>query len=141
MSNTYRIGFVVALLFFTAAFFATAQDVTVHQPVDSVEVLHGYFLAATGWLGPLELCFAWYANIPFIYCAFKLACGRSPGRRRAWFATGLALSVFVPQLIWGFELGKLYVHYFYGPAVWLWLGSFAVILGTVYISRQAEHSH
>jgi hypothetical protein len=131
----YRVTFLSALSLWVAALFATAQDVTLHKPTDSVAIVHGYFLAKIGWLGPLEVCFAWYANLPFFYCEFKLACAQSPGLGWAWFATGLALSVFLPQTIFDFELGKVYAHYWRGPAVWLWFASFAVVLGTVYISR------
>ena len=131
-SFIYRLSFLMTASLFTAAFFADAHDVTFHDGDQFNTVIHGYFLAGTGWLGPLELCFAWYANVPFLFCAFRLAIGRSPGRRWAWIATGLALSVFVPQLIWDFEHNRILVHYFYGPAVWLWFISFPIILGTVY---------
>jgi hypothetical protein len=52
-----------------------------------------------GWLGPLELCFAWFANVPLIIFVVKMLRGKSPNQPVAVIATCLALSVLLPQRI------------------------------------------
>ncbi len=38
----------------------------------------GWRFASLGWLGPLELCFAWFANVQLIICVVKMLRGKSP---------------------------------------------------------------
>jgi hypothetical protein len=129
--NVYRLCFVVAFVPFLLAFFATANDDTVgHSNV----LIRGYQLASLGILGPLELCFAWYANIPLVHCGCKMICGKPPIRSLAWLAAALALTAFAPQFIVDFEVtGQLRTHWYYGPAVWLWFSTFLMVLMGAYM--------
>ena len=129
----YRIASIAALTLFTAALFLPVTAVAYKHP-ENTQILQGYFLATSGWLGPLTFCVAWYANIPFIRCVYRLARGQAPSENWAWAGAFLALSVFVPQYFWDLDGGTTsHIQYLYGPAIWLWLGGFAVILAAVYL--------
>jgi hypothetical protein len=129
--NFYRICFVVALVPFVLAFIAPVHDYTVGR---SNVLIPGFMLAKYGILGPLEFCFAWYANIPLMHCGWKMICGEPPVRLLAWIAAVLALSAFAPQFIAEFETtGKFVAHWFYGAAVWLWCSTFLVVLIVAYM--------
>ena len=127
--NKCRIAGLIVICLFTAALFLPAHQSTsagsiLHQ---SDDVVPGWRLASLGWLGPLELCFAWFANLPLIICVVKMLRGKSPKPPTAVITACLALSVLLPQRIWqpadGWHTG-----HFHGPAIWLWLSCFTVIL-------------
>jgi hypothetical protein len=115
-----------------------------HQSTSAGSILHhsddvvpGWRLASLGWLGPLELCFAWFANIPLIICVVKMLRGSSPKQLTAVITSCLALSVLLPQLIWqpadGWHTGHLY-----GAAVWLWLAAFGVVVLASMLSESRD---
>jgi hypothetical protein len=138
--NVYRYWFGAVSILFIVALFAPSQDITLHAfpGVDSVEIVHGYFWAAIGWLGPLQLRFAWFANIPLAACAMKMAGGYAPRRRWALCAAGLSLTVFLPGIILDVGRGGHFFAYARGPAVWLWLSTFAVTLVAAFIRPEEE---
>lgn len=100
----------------------------------------GYELAAFGFLGPFELCFAWYANIPLLLCAIRMARGLPPKRSVAWVGAIVALTALAPHFIFDFEVdGKWHID---GPAIWLWLGSFAVTIAAALLApSRDEEAH
>lgn len=128
---SYRTASLPALTLFVAALYAPVTSVSFKHP-EHTEVLRGYFIAASGWLGPLSLSVAWYANIPFVRCAYQLAQGRAPSETWAWAGLFLALSTFIPQVAWDSD-GFSHFAFLYGLAVWLWLASFVVVLVAVYL--------
>jgi hypothetical protein len=135
--NIYRLLVVVDLVPFIVAFFAPAHDYTVGH---SNGLIHGFELAGLGFLGPFERCFAWYANIPFIYCGWKMICGEPPPKLPAWIAMALALTAFAPQYIFDFEVtGKSIIHWYYGPAVWLWVSCFPVVVIAAHTEPVLRH--
>ena len=79
----------------------------------------GYLMLLIGWLGPLQLQVAWYAN-PLILVAIVR---RLTSRGRGWWGL-CALLVAIPSLLWvnatadtpGYVCGHLAGFY-------LWLGS------------------
>ena len=141
MANKLQVVVLCGAAAYTAALFAPGYQVTeggqiLHRTVD---LIPGWRLALLGWIGPLECCFAWFANIPLAFCAFKLTQGKLPGRFTAVLTACLALSALLPQLIFQPADGW-HVGYVRGPAVWLWLLSIAVILaGPILVSRSAPN--
>jgi len=126
--NRCRIAGLIVICLFTAALFlpghqSTSAGSILHQ---SDDVVTGWRLASLGWLGPLELCFAWFANLPLIICVVKILRGKSPRPPTAVITACLGLSVLLPQRIWqpadGWHTGHLY-----GTAVWPWLAGFGVV--------------
>jgi hypothetical protein len=136
-----RVCFAAALILYAAALFAPFQDITLNvgQP-DVVETVHGYFLAAFGWLGPLELRFAWFANVPLVACAMRMVRGLTPWRRWAFCAACLALTVLLPAFIPDVGQGGHHIGYIRGPSIWLWLSPFAIVLVAAYIGQEDELS-
>jgi hypothetical protein len=104
----------------------------------SVESMHGFRLAVLGWLGPVALSVAWYANIPYFYCIWKLFRGQAP-RRAALAACGLALTALLPHAIYS-EVDGWHRAYIVGPALWLWLSAFAINLVLAGIIVQGEEA-
>ena len=92
----------------------------------AVEAMHGFRLATLGWLGPFALSFAWYANIPYFYCIWKLFRGQA-SQRAALIAFCLALTALLPHAIYS-EVDGWHRAYITGPALWLWLCAFAINL-------------
>lgn len=93
---------------------------------------YGYHLALWGWLGPLELNIAWYANIPLLVTVARILLGKRPHPRVTLVTTLIALDALVPAAWFDFEVsGQFRAIFLSGPAVWVWLGAFAVnaILG------------
>jgi hypothetical protein len=116
-----RIGLAVTLAIWIAALFAPCVQFVHGSPTP----LHGYRLAMFGWLGPLELSIAWYANILYFYCCYKLWRGQAPSRRVSTIALAIAWTAFVPQLAYS-EVYGWSRAYLTGPAIWLWVGAFAI---------------
>jgi hypothetical protein len=85
----------------------------------SVEVMHGFRLMVLGWLRLLALSFAWYANIPYFYCVWKLFRGQASWRV-SLIAFCLALTALLPQAIYS-EVDGWHRAYIAGRALWLWL--------------------
>ncbi len=128
-ANRCRIAGLIVICLFSVALFlpghqSTSAGSILHQ---SDDIVPGWRLAILGWLGPLEFCFAWFANLPLIICVVKMLRGKSPKQLTAAITACLALSVLLPQRIWqpadGWHTGHLY-----GAAVWLWLATFAVVV-------------
>lgn len=118
---------------FVGALFAPVLE------TDSAVPEHGYLFAAFGFLGPFEFCFAWYANIPLLLCAMRMARGLQPKRSVAWVGAALALTALAPHFIFDFEVdAKWHIDYFYGPAIWLWLGSFAVTVAAALLAPSRD---
>jgi hypothetical protein len=103
--------------------------------------MKGWFVLKYGWIAPLAGlmashdspfaefgCFAWYANIPLIIFVIILLSGR---RVDFWISTiilCLALTGLAPIPFKDVEIdGHVTWEYLRGPAVWLWLSSFAVV--------------
>ena len=88
--------------------------------------MHGFRLMALGWMGPLALSFAWYANIPCFYSIWKLFRGQASWHP-ALIAFCLALTALLPHAIYS-EVDGWHRAYIVGPALWLWLCAFAINL-------------
>jgi hypothetical protein len=121
-------GFIVVGLFAASLFLPGHQRTSAGSILGQADdVVPGWRLASLGWLGPLELCFAWFANLPLIVCVVRMLRGKSPNRPVAIATACLALSVLLPQRIWqpadGWHTG-----HFHGAAIWLWLSCFGVVL-------------
>ena len=98
---------------------------------------YGWFLLVLGWIGPLELSFAWFANIPYLICIYQLLRGQIPRTNMVLGSCALASTALVPH----FELdkdGRFHPVLFWGPAVWLWLLAFIPILATVLVRRTLD---
>ena len=127
--NRARLTAVVIISLFTVALFLPGHQITSAGTVlrRSDYVVPGWQFARLGWAGPLELCFAWFANFPLALFVANMLRGRPPLQRSALITASLALSVLLPQLIFQPADGW---HYglFRGPAVWLWLSCFGFVL-------------
>jgi len=131
---------ILALVAYAGALIARGYQVVDAGDVlrRTVDVIPGWRFALLGWVAPLEFCVAWFANIPFVICVFKLLRGNMPGHFLSVFTAGLAASALLPQLIFqpadGWHIGHVG-----GPAVWLWLVSIAVaVLGPRMVSRSGS---
>jgi len=124
-----RLGFVLTLVLWLAALFAPCSQVISASRfvLQQVIAFRGYRLAALGWLGPLSFSFAWYANIPYFYCVWKLLRGQSPPRRISLIALCLGLTALLPHAIYS-EVDGWHRAHFSGPAIWLWLAAYAINL-------------
>jgi hypothetical protein len=124
-----RLGSVLTLAAWVAALFAPCAEVVEAGQFAPrhLDALHGYRLAAFGWMGPLGLSIAWYANIPFLYCVWKLLRGQAPSLNVSLIAFCLALTALLPHISYSAVDGRHLAH-FSGPAVWLWLAAFAINL-------------
>jgi hypothetical protein len=128
-ANRCRIAGLLVIGLFTVALFLPGHQSTSGGPIirQADEMNPGWRFASLGWLGPLELCFAWFANFPLIFFVIQLLRGKSPGQFVAVITACLAFSVLLPQRILqpadGWHTG-----HFYGPAIWLWLSCFVVIV-------------
>jgi hypothetical protein len=89
----------------------------------SVEAMRGFRLTLLGWLGPLALSFAWYANISYFYCVWRLFGGHA-SLRAALIGFCLALTALLPHAMYS-EVDGWHRAYIAGPALWLWLSAFA----------------
>jgi hypothetical protein len=123
-----RLGVLLSLGLWIAATLAPCAQVTEasRYSLRNVDAMHGWRLAALGWLGPLGLSFAWYANVPYFYSAWKLF-QKQPARRAALAAFCLALTVLIPHAIYS-EVDGWHRAYFVGSALWLWLCAIAINL-------------
>jgi len=127
----------MALVAYAAALIAPGYQVMEAGDVlhRTVEVIPGWRFALLGCLAPFEFCFAWFANIPFAICVFKLVRGNLPGHFLSVLTAALAASVLLPQFIFQPADGWHIAHVG-GPAVWLWLVSIAMaVLGPRIFSR------
>jgi hypothetical protein len=100
-----------------------------------VEPMIGLRLTALGWAWPAALSFAWYANIPYLYSIWKLFRGQT-SRPAAMIAFGLALTALLPHVIYS-EVDGWHRAYIVGPALCLWLCSFAINLVPTRLSFRA----
>lgn len=130
----HRLGVLLTLGMWIAATLAPCAQVTEasRYALRNVEAIHGWRLAALGWLGPLALSFAWYANVPYFYSVWKLFLNQ-PAQRAALLAFCLALTVFLPHAIYS-EVDGWHRAYFVGPALWLWLVAIATDLAVTRVS-------
>jgi hypothetical protein len=135
-----RLGAIAALATWIVANpLRCAQVTTASQYVpQATEAMHGYRLAIWGWLGPLGLSVAWYAQIPFFYCVWNLFHGRARWRA-SMVALGLAATALLPHTIYS-EVDGWHRAYFIGPAIWVWLSAFAIAMAaTGILARTAEN--
>lgn len=136
-----RITGVIVVALYALAFVAPGyQSISAGSIIPkSDDFIPGWRLAILGWLGPLELCFAWFANVPFFFCLMKMLRGRFPNRRFAIGTGGLAFSVLLPQLVYqpadGWHTGHLH-----GPAVWVWLSCVGITVFAGVMQRRNDSS-
>lgn len=130
----YQLAIVVSLgVWIASNFVSCAQVVEASRYAPrSVDVMNGSRLTALGWLGPLTLSFAWYANIPYFYSIWKLFRGHASWRV-ALIAFCLALTALLPHAIYS-EVDGWHRAYIVGPALWLWLCAFAINLALAGLS-------
>lgn len=87
----------------------------------------GITIFATGWLSPLVLNFAWFANIFFLYGIFNLLSGRVP-TKSAIFAALLSLDTLRFSQILLDEGGGKSPIYGYGWGVVLWFVAISIMV-------------
>lgn len=92
--------------------------------------IYGISILLTGWLGPLFGVVAWYANPLFLIALILFLCRRD--RPSCYFAVA-ALAIGSTSLLmteWhhmgGHGGGSRPIHA-WGPGMWLWLGSLALV--------------
>ncbi len=83
----------------------------------------GWRFLAYGWLGPVALSFAWYANIPLALCMIRMARGIAPNFLSSSIALFLALTVFIRAHHLG-PMNEDHVNSFSGPGVYFGLVAF-----------------
>jgi hypothetical protein len=98
--------------------------------------LSGFEILAIGWLSPLVLNFAWFANIFFLYGIFRLLSGGVP-IKSAILAALLSFDTFRLSKILLDEGGGTSPVYGYGWGAVLWFASVFVML-TAVGTRQRE---
>lgn len=127
---------IAAVAIYAAALIAPGYQLTEGGKIlhPRVEVIWGWRLAAFGWLGPLELSFAWFANIPLAICVIKIFRGKAPGHAIVAMAVCLGLSALLPlrvfDPIYGWSMG-----FVRGPTIWLWLVSIAMTVVAAIAAR------
>lgn len=87
---------------------------------------YGYNLALMGWLGPLGLSIAWYANIPFMIGLSQMMRGRPPASQLWRVTVCVAATSLLPHLFVSATWGLILVFH-WGPALWLWLAAFSML--------------
>lgn len=90
--------------------------------------LTGLQILGEGWLGPVVLNFAWFANISFLVATKKLGLGEGSATISAAAALILALDTFRFERVPTDEGGGSIAVYGYGWGAILWLASMVVIV-------------
>lgn len=90
--------------------------------------LTGLQILGEGWLGPLVLNFAWFANIFFLVATKKLGLGESSATISAAASFILALDTFQFERVPTDEGGSSVAVYGYGWGAILWLASMVIIV-------------
>lgn len=117
--RTCRIAGALALTLWGAAFFFPA-----YYTSEKGLVYDGLYVASAGFLGPLALNFAWYANIPWLLTLIALFRGRAPRRPVVQIISLLlALTALMVTTLFGRDEGYT-VQTWPGPACYLWIASF-----------------
>jgi hypothetical protein len=123
----------ISIALWTAALF---ERVDVYYGHGRDEYNYGWWMLALGWLGIFGLNFAWFANFLVFMFWYKFFCGRVPGMRATLITSLLALSALGPYFLLDLEYdGRFHPELFRGPAVWIWLLSFAPVLATTALRR------
>ncbi len=139
-SRLYRTAGITSLLLWVTSLFAHNNDMS------------GWEILKSGWLLPLLSipaaltnslalisCFAWYANFFFFGCIAYLIRGNHPAFKTTSIGLILALSALAPvYTISEADMRSGPAEYIRGPAIWLWLSSFAII-GAVTIIELGDH--
>lgn len=101
----------------------------------------GWLLFAWGWLGPLAGSIAWYSNLLLLSMVIRLFRGKSPSLALAATGFAVSLTALLPHFIFDFERdGQFHPQIISGPAVWLWIGAFALCAVTALVGRFAQPS-
>jgi hypothetical protein len=74
-----------------------------------------------GWLGPLGLSVAWYANIPLLLCASKMFRGKPPKISLSLGGAFVAYTALLPHFVPDMSRGGWQPEDLFGPALWIWL--------------------
>jgi hypothetical protein len=123
----WRLVALVASLLWCTALFEPIRAVRVSAGAPWFIPLDSLRLALFGWLGPIFfLAPGWYANIPFAISLYRCFGGRVPGRRPAVIGLLFAATALIPFMVYDFWWG-LEWYVLRGPAVWLWLGAYALV--------------
>jgi hypothetical protein len=101
--------------------------------------LPGFEILAMGWLSPLVLNFAWFANIFFLYGIFRLLSGGVP-IKSAILATLLSLDTFRFSQYLLNEGGATSPVYGYGWGAVLWFVSIFLMLAAVGTRRRETNT-
>jgi len=101
--------------------------------------LPGFEILAMGWLSPLVLNFAWFANIFFLYGIFRLLAGGVP-IKSAILATFLSLDTFRFSQYLLNEGGATSPVYGYGWGAVLWFISIFLMLAAVGTRRREANT-
>lgn len=95
--------------------------------VEGGDPYYGWRVLLLGWVGILDWTIAWYANPAFVAALVLHALGSRASVKLAVIALALGLSSLLYRNMWG-EDGTPEHIYSYGPAFYLWLASFALML-------------
>jgi hypothetical protein len=141
--STLRLLAFVAAVLWTAALFAPFYDVAFYDRdtatvafVFGTRLKTGWWLALWGWLGPFVFAPGWFANIPLAKCLARMLTGREPRRQTASAALIIAATALLPHGLYDFTMGNFLWSTFQGPAIWIWLGAFAVVwITSIYVTN------
>ncbi len=84
-----------------------------------------------GWIGPLGLSPAWYANIPLLFSNYRMLKGLSPGWILPLMSVSLAFTALFPHLELETPNYNWQATKFVGPAIPIWLAAFVVSASAV----------
>ncbi len=101
--------------------------------------LTGFEILAMGWLSPLVLNFAWFANVLFLYSIYRLRSGGVPNKS-AKFSALLSLDTVRFSQFVLHEGGATTPIYGYGWGAVLWFVSIFVMLVAVGVRRRETNN-
>ena len=135
--NPYWLSALLILLLFGISLACPVAAITEASRASPrhVDYLTGLNLLAFGWLGPMQASFAWYANLPLVFCLVQMLRAQPPSFGLTSFTALLAATSLLPfanlSALDGWHMGLVR-----GPAVWLWLASFCMLFGTALYARR-----
>ncbi len=92
------------------------------------QILWGFSILMSGWLGPFVLNISWYANLFFLYAIFSLVVRSKPATKTSIIAIVLAVSTFTLNRILLNEGGATTPVYGYGLGAIFWFIAMFLIL-------------
>jgi hypothetical protein len=131
-----RVAASISMALWVVSLFARVDSYRAYSPPG---YNYGWWMLVMGWLGPFGFNFAWFGNFLLFMFWYKFFVGRTLGMPATLITLVLILSALCPFFIFDFVYdGRFHPEFFRGPAVWLWLLSFAPVLAITVLRRLSQ---